>query len=259
MTTAVAKTNLLGLTRAELDAFVVGLGEKPFRARQLYKWLFKRFESDFDKMTDLAKSFRQKLSEVAEVRTPRIKLSQVSADGTRKWLLFMDGADDAVDLNAIDSRQCIEMVYIPEPGRGTLCISSQLGCAMDCTFCSTGQQGFNRNLTTAEIVGQVWLANRELRALSVPPVDESLARDEVDAALPTAYSLQPMTSMDGGNAGLVGNKARPASRLITNIVFMGMGEPLANFDALVQAIELLTAEWGVGISARRITVSTVGL
>jgi 23S rRNA (adenine2503-C2)-methyltransferase len=242
MTAAVAKTNLLGLTRTELDAFVVGMGEKPFRARQLYKWLFKRFEADFDKMTDLAKSFRQKLSEVAEVRTPRIKLSQVSADGTRKWLLFMDHVDDSTDQDSIDSSQCIEMVYIPEPGRGTLCISSQLGCAMDCTFCSTGQQGFNRNLTTAEIVGQVWLANRELKALSLPPIDESLARDDGDAALLTAYSLQPT-----------------ACRLITNIVFMGMGEPLANYRNVIPATEILMDDLGFDISRRRVTVSTSGL
>src|SRR6187397_2355538 len=113
-----AKTNLLGLTRAELDTFVVGMGEKPFRARQLMKWLYKRAVSDFDQMTDLAKSFRERLKEVAEVRTPEIKLTQVSSDGTRKWLLAMDGR------NAEDMSQAIEMVFIPEPGRGTLCISS---------------------------------------------------------------------------------------------------------------------------------------
>ncbi len=149
-----AKTNLLGLTRAELEAFVAGMGEKPFRARQLQKWLYKRCVADFDQMTDLAKSFRERLKEVAVVATPSITTMQVSADGTRKWLLAMDGT------------QGIETVFIPEPGRGTLCISSQVGCAMDCTFCSTAQQGFNRNLTVAEIVGQVWLANRELAAIS---------------------------------------------------------------------------------------------
>jgi len=241
------KTNLLGLTRTELDAFVVSLHEKPFRARQLYKWLFKRMESDFDKMTDLAKSFRQKLSEVAEVRTPAIKLCQVSADGTRKWLLYMDDAKGtAANTSAedFDARQCIEMVYIPEPGRGTLCISSQIGCAMDCTFCSTAQQGFNRNLTTAEIVGQVWLANRELRALALPPVDESLANDdgETDAVLPIAHSPQPT-----------------ASRLITNIVFMGMGEPLANYRNVIPATEIFMDDLGFDISRRRVTISTSGL
>jgi 23S rRNA (adenine2503-C2)-methyltransferase len=202
---APTKTNLLGLTRADLEAFIENMGEKPFRARQLLKWVYKRHEGDFDKMTDLAKTFRERLKEVAEVRTPEIKIAQVSGDGTRKWLLGMDGT------------QGIEMVYIPEPGRGTLCISSQVGCAMDCTFCSTAQQGFNRNLTVAEIVSQVWLANREL-------------------------GFQP-----GGD------------RLITNIVFMGMGEPLANYRNVVPATEILMDDLGFDISRRRVTVSTSGL
>jgi len=202
---ATVKTNLLGLTRPELEAFVERMGEKPFRARQLFKWLYKRHESDFDKMTDLAKSFRERLKEVAEIRVPEIKMSQVSADGTRKWLVAMDGT------------QGIEMVFIPEPGRGTLCISSQVGCAMDCTFCSTAQQGFNRNLTIAEIVGQVWLANREL-------------------------GYEP-----GGN------------RVITNIVFMGMGEPLANYRNVVPAAEIFMDDLGFDLSRRRVTVSTSGL
>jgi 23S rRNA (adenine2503-C2)-methyltransferase len=200
-----AKTNLLGLTRAELDAFVVGMGEKPFRARQLLKWLYKRCVADFDQMTDLAKSFRERLKEVAVVSTPSITTVQVSADGTRKWLLAMDGT------------QGIETVFIPEPGRGTLCISSQVGCAMDCTFCSTAQQGFNRNLTVAEIVGQVWLANREL-----------------------GY-------MPGGD------------RVVTNVVFMGMGEPLANYRNVVPAAEIMMDDLGFDISRRRVTVSTSGL
>jgi 23S rRNA (adenine2503-C2)-methyltransferase len=199
------KTNLLGLTRSELERFVDEMGEKPFRARQLMKWLYKRHVSNFDEMSDLAKSFRERLKEVADVRVPDIKLTQVSTDGTRKWLLAMDGI------------QGIEMVFIPEPGRGTLCISSQVGCAMDCTFCSTAQQGFNRNLTVAEIVGQVWLANREL-------------------------GYEP-----GGN------------RVITNIVFMGMGEPLANYRNVVPATELFMDDLGFDISRRRVTVSTSGL
>ena len=205
------KTNLLGLTRADLDAFVSGMGEKPFRARQLMKWLYKRAVSDFDQMTDLAKSFRERLKEIAEVRTPEIKLTQVSSDGTRKWLLAMDGR------NAADMSQAIEMVFIPEPGRGTLCISSQIGCAMDCTFCSTAQQGFNRNLSIAEIVGQVWLANREL----------------------------------GYEAG--------GDRVVTNVVFMGMGEPLANYRNVVPATAILMDDLGFDISRRRVTVSTSGL
>ena len=205
MNAAPAKTNLLGLTRADLEAFIENMGEKPFRARQLMKWLYKRHEGNFDLMTDLAKSFRERLKELAEVRTPDIKIAQVSNDGTRKWLLAMDGT------------QGIEMVFIPEPGRGTLCISSQVGCAMDCTFCSTAQQGFNRNLTVAEIVSQVWLANKEL-------------------------GYQP-----GGD------------RVITNIVFMGMGEPLANYRNVVPATEILMDDLGFDISRRRVTVSTSGL
>ncbi|HEY6640580.1 23S rRNA (adenine(2503)-C(2))-methyltransferase RlmN [Povalibacter sp.] len=218
MNPASPKTNLLGLTRSDLEAFIEQMGEKPFRARQLLKWLYKRAESDFDKMTDLAKSFRERLKEVAEVRTPEIRLTQVSSDGTRKWLLSMAslrgkaGADEP-----IDTSQAIEMVFIPEPGRGTLCISSQLGCAMDCTFCSTAQQGFNRNLSVAEIVGQVWLAIREL-------------------------GFEP-----GGN------------RVVTNIVFMGMGEPLANYRNVVPATEILMDDLGFDISRRRVTVSTSGL
>jgi 23S rRNA (adenine2503-C2)-methyltransferase len=227
------KVNLLGLTRAELEAFVAGMGEKPFRARQLMKWLYKRNVADFDEMTDLAKRFRERLRNVAEVRTPEIKLTQVSADGTRKWLLNLDGADggrrtadgEGGAPRASGPRataQAIEMVFIPEPGRGTLCISSQVGCAMDCTFCSTAQQGFNRNLTAAEIVGQVWLAHRELAS--------------------AGHEWQP-----GGE------------RIITNVVFMGMGEPLANYRNVVPATEILMDDLGFDISRRRVTVSTSGL
>jgi 23S rRNA (adenine2503-C2)-methyltransferase len=211
MPEATNKTNLLGLTRAGLESFVAEMGEKPFRARQLMKWLYKRCVGDFDEMTDLAKSFRERLREVAEVRVPEIGLTQVSADGTRKWLLTVPAASDGMP------SQAIEMVFIPEPGRGTLCISSQVGCAMDCTFCSTAQQGFNRNLSAAEIVGQVWLANRELGA------------------------------------------AAATERVITNVVFMGMGEPLANYRNVVPAAEILMDDLGFDISRRRVTVSTSGL
>ena len=145
------RVNLLGLPRAELEAFVAErLDAKPFRARQLMKWIYRRGAADFCAMTDLAQDFRAQLGEVARISVPEIVTEQVSNDGTRKWMLRMDEV------------QGIETVYIPEPDRGTLCISSQVGCAMDCTFCSTAQQGFNRNLSVAEIVGQVWLAHREL-------------------------------------------------------------------------------------------------
>jgi 23S rRNA (adenine2503-C2)-methyltransferase len=204
-TTSTERTNLLGLTRSGLEAFVVAMGEKPFRARQLFKWIYKRAEGDIEAMTDLGKDFRRRLAGVAEIRTPEILGSQVSADGTRKWALRFEGG------------QAIEMVFIPEPGRGTLCISSQVGCQMDCQFCSTGAQGFNRNLTTAEITGQVWLANREL-----------------------GYSP------DG-------------DRVITNVVFMGMGEPLANYRSVVPAAEIMMDDLGLDLSRRRVTVSTSGL
>jgi 23S rRNA (adenine2503-C2)-methyltransferase len=209
-----ARVNLLGLTRSELEAFASSIGEKPFRARQLMKWLYKRSVADFGQMTDLAKDFRARLGSVAEVRVPEVLLRQVSADGTRKWLLKLDGSGNA--------SQAIEMVYIPEPGRGTLCISSQIGCAMDCSFCSTAQQGFNRNLSVADIVGQVWLANREL-----------------------------------GNADQFAGAT--ADRVITNVVFMGMGEPLANYRSIVPAAEILMDDLGFDISRRRVTVSTSGL
>src|SRR5207245_3696562 len=147
---ATSRTNLLGLPRPALEAFVVQLDSKPFRARQLMNWIYKRGEASFENMTDLAKDFRARLSQHAQVCVPEIVTMQRSADGTCKWTLRADAS------------QAFEMVFIPEADRGTLCISSQVGCALDCSFCSTAQQGFNRNLTTAEIVGQVWLAKREL-------------------------------------------------------------------------------------------------
>jgi len=200
-----SRVNPLGMTPAELEVMVTGLGSKPFRARQLLHWLYKRGVDRFEEMTDLAKDFRQQLEGQARVRLPEIVLAQLSADGTRKWLLRADAS------------QAFEMVFIPEPGRGTLCISSQVGCVLDCSFCSTARQGFNRNLTTAEIVGQVWLANREL-------------------------GFEP-----GGE------------RLVTNVVFMGMGEPLANFRNVVPALQILLHDSCFDLSRRRVTLSTSGL
>jgi 23S rRNA (adenine2503-C2)-methyltransferase len=235
MTHVTSKTNLLGLTRAELEVFVASIGEKSFRARQLMKWLYRRAEGDFAQMTDLAKVFRERLSEIAEIRAPAIQQCQVSSDGTRKWLLSVDHAKASSEF---DPRQCIEMVYIPEPGRGTLCISSQVGCAMDCSFCSTAQQGFNRNLTAAEIVGQVWLAQRELMALAVPAITEAAA-DEGEELVRVSNGNEP--------------------RLITNIVFMGMGEPLANYRNVIPATEVFMDDLGFDLSRRRVTISTSGL
>jgi 23S rRNA (adenine2503-C2)-methyltransferase len=202
-------TNLLGLPRPALEAFVTQLGGKAFRARQLMNWVYKRGESSFERMTDLAKDFRAQLTDRACIATPEIVTAQQSADGTRKWLLRADAS------------QAFEMVFIPETDRGTLCISSQVGCALDCSFCSTAQQGFNRNLTTAEIVGQVWLANRELAG--------SFAHD----------------------------CAR--ERIVTNVVLMGMGEPLANFRNVVPALEIFLDDFGFDLSRRRVTLSTSGL
>jgi 23S rRNA (adenine2503-C2)-methyltransferase len=202
---ATTRLNLLGLPRTELEAFVGGLGSKPYRARQLMHWLYKRGVGDIAAMTDLARDFRTALAAAAEVVAPEIVSVQKSADGTCKWLLKADAA------------QAFEMVYIPETDRGTLCISSQVGCALDCSFCSTAQQGFNRNLSTAEIVGQVWLANQELGFAPGDP------------------------------------------RIITNVVLMGMGEPLANFRNVMPALQIFLDDFGFDLSRRRVTLSTSGL
>jgi 23S rRNA (adenine2503-C2)-methyltransferase len=207
--------NLLGLPRAALEAFVGRCGSKPFRARQLMNWIYKRGTASFADMTDLAKPLRAQLAAAAAVTAPEIVSVQRSADGTCKWLL------------KADARQAYEMVFIPEPDRGTLCISSQVGCALDCSFCSTAQQGFNRNLSTAEIVGQVWLAVREL---------EHEARLHSPDAAP------------GGDP-----------RRVTNVVLMGMGEPLANLRNVVPALDILLDDFGFDLSRRRVTLSTSGL
>jgi 23S rRNA (adenine2503-C2)-methyltransferase len=209
MTAAPERTNLLGMTRPELEAFVGAFGAKPYRARQLLKWIYRRGVADFSRMTDLAKDFRAEFAQRAQVTVPEIVADRTATDGTRKWLLRMPGATG--------SEQVIETVYIPEPGRGTLCISSQIGCALDCSFCATGAQGFNRNLTAAEIIGQVWLANREM------------GRDP-----------------DG-------------ERIITNVVLMGMGEPLANYRNVLPAMQLMMDDFGYDLSRRRVTLSTSGL
>jgi len=217
---ATPRTNLLGLPRAALESFVAQLGGQPFRARQLMNWMYKRGVGSFEDMTDLARDFRTLLAAQAEVRAPQILSQQRSGDGTRKWLLRADAA------------QAFEMVFIPEPDRGTLCISSQVGCALDCSFCATAQQGFNRNLSTAEMVGQVWLAVRELE------------REEQQRALAAA----PATGSAPGDA-----------RHVSNVVLMGMGEPLANFRNVVPALRILLDDFGFDLSRRRVTLSTSGL
>ncbi len=202
---AAARVNLLDMPRAQLEAWCATLGSKPFRARQLMHWIYKRGCDRFDQMSDLAKGFRAQLIEQAQITLPEILTVQRASDGTCKWLL------------RADSSQAFETVYIPESDRGTLCISSQVGCALDCAFCATAQQGFNRNLSTAEIVGQVWLANREL-------------------------GFRP-----GGE------------RIVTNVVLMGMGEPLANLRNVIPALHIFLDDLGFDLSRRRVTLSTSGL
>jgi 23S rRNA (adenine2503-C2)-methyltransferase len=197
--------NLLGFENAGFVQFCAEMGEKPFRARQLMHWIHQSGVDDFDAMTDIAKPLREQLKGACEVRPPHVISDTTAADGTRKWLL---------DVNAGNA---IETVFIPERARSTLCVSSQAGCALECSFCSTGRQGFNRNLTVAEIVGQLWLANRCLAS--------------------------------GGEA----------ARRVTNVVMMGMGEPLANFDNVVASMRLMLDDNAYGLSRRRVTLSTSGL
>jgi 23S rRNA (adenine2503-C2)-methyltransferase len=200
--------NLLDYDADALTRLLAAMGEKPFRARQLLHWIHQRGEPDFARMSDVARSLRVRLQADAQVAPPAVLRDERSADGTRKWLLDVGGAN------------AVECVFIPEESRGTLCVSTQAGCALDCAFCSTGKQGFNRNLTAGEIVGQLWLANRML---------DGFAR------------------RDGGE------------HVVSNVVLMGMGEPLANFDNTVTALRLMLDDHAYGLSRRRVTVSTSGL
>ncbi|GAP66970.1 radical SAM enzyme, Cfr family [Mizugakiibacter sediminis] len=204
MSTA-GKTNLLDFDRRGLREFFAQLGEKPYRADQVMKWIYHRLVDDFAQMTDLGKALRAKLADACYVGPPRTLFEKGSADGTHKWLLGMDGGN------------AIETVYIPEPTRGTLCVSSQVGCGLNCQFCSTATQGFNRNLAAAEIIGQVWVAAKHL-----------------------------------------GNVPHQQRR-ITNVVMMGMGEPLLNFDNVVTAMSVMRDDLGFGLANKRVTLSTAGL
>ena len=199
------RVNLLDFDEAGLRTFFESIGEKPFRAQQILKWVYHHAEIDIGAMTDLGIALRQKLDLIAEIKLPEIIREQRSSDGTVKWLIGFHGGN------------AVETVYIPEPKRGTLCVSSQVGCALNCTFCSTGAQGFARNLTTGEIIGQVWLAAQAL------------------------------------------GHERNGQRHITNIVMMGMGEPLLNFDNVVPAMSLMRNDLGFGFAAKRVTLSTAGL
>jgi 23S rRNA (adenine2503-C2)-methyltransferase len=204
------------------------------------KWIYRRGVADFEAMTDLSQDFRSQLAAVARIAVPEIVAEQVSSDGTRKWMLRMDEV------------QGIETVYIPEPNRGTLCISSQVGCAMDCSFCSTAQQGFNRNLSVAEIVGQVWLAHRELTASRANGTGDPERGSHADGG----------NDADAGSDAAGGSDAaapQGARRNITNIVFMGMGEPLANYRNVVPAMRIFLDDLGYDVSRRRVTLSTSGL
>lgn len=206
MTQEAGKTNLLGLTQPQLEQFFTAQGEKRFRAGQVMKWIHHFGVDDFDAMTNLGKALREKLKACAEIRGPEIVEESISNDGTRKWVI------------RVDSGNCVETVYIPQNGRGTLCVSSQAGCSLDCSFCSTGKQGFNSNLSAAEIVGQVWIANKSFGTIPA--------------------------KMD---------------RAITNVVMMGMGEPLMNFDNAVAAMQIMMDDLGYGISKRKVTLSTSGV
>ena len=205
--TSVEKVNLLGLTLPKMEAFCLSIGEKKFRGAQLVKWIHQQGVTDFDQMTNLSKSFRDQLKSIAEVRPPRVTFQGDSTDGTRKWLMKVDGGSK------------IETVYIPDGDRGTLCVSSQVGCSLDCSFCSTGKQGFNKNLTAAEIIGQVFLAAKSFGL----PVKDSQKRS------------------------------------VTNVVMMGMGEPLLNFEPVVDAMALMLEDQAYCLSKRRVTLSTSGV
>ncbi|UJJ32540.1 23S rRNA (adenine(2503)-C(2))-methyltransferase RlmN [Halopseudomonas maritima] len=206
MTDTTSKTNLLGLTQQKLEAFFEGLGEKRFRAGQVMKWMHHYGVDNFDDMTNIGKALREKLKANAEIRGPEVVSEDISRDGTRKWVV------------RVASGSCVETVYIPQNGRGTLCVSSQAGCALDCSFCSTGKQGFNSDLTVAEIIGQVWIASK-------------------------SFGSVPAT----------------ADRAVTNVVMMGMGEPLLNYDNVVDAMTLMMDDLGYGISKRKVTLSTSGV
>ena len=201
-----ARVNLFDLDREGLERFFAEtLGEKRFRAHQIMKWMYHQHVTDFGQMTDVGKALRARLEQHCEIRPPNVVLDQGSSDGTHKWLLGMDTSNS------------IETVFIPDKGRGTLCVSSQVGCGLNCQFCSTATQGFNRNLSTAEIIGQVWTASKHL-----------------------------------------GNKTHH-QRKLTNVVMMGMGEPLLNFDNVVRAMSLMRDDYGFGLANKRVTLSTAGL
>ena len=237
------KPNLLGMNLAEMTTFFADLGEKPFRAKQVFRWLHQGGVDSFDAMTDLAKSLREKLPGVATITAPKLMTEQTSSDGTRKWLLDVGTGNG------------IEVVFIPEDDRGTLCVSSQVGCALDCTFCSTGKQGFNRNLTSAEIIGQLWWANKALaKDPAANRASERWSQDDASERSARSASSGVASTVAGRGSG----SALP-KRIVSNVVMMGMGEPLANFDNVTAAMDIMLDDHGYGLSRRRVTLSTSGI
>lgn len=215
MIASIEKTNLLEFDLEQLKGFFSDMGEKPFRATQVIKWIHQHGADDFEQMTDLSKALRAKLQDEAEIRVPTVSLEQKSADGTRKWVLDLDNVSTASKQTAGIGNK-VEMVFIPEDKRGTLCVSSQVGCSLDCSFCSTARQGFSRNLSVAEIVGQVWIARK-------------------------------MLERDG-----LGER-------LTNVVMMGMGEPLMNYKSVIQSVNMMMDDNLYGLSKRKVTISTSGV
>jgi len=232
------RTNLLDFTLPRLAEWLAAHGEKPFRAKQVFQWIHQRGMDDFDAMTDLAKPLRARLKEIAQVRAPAVLSEHRSADGTVKWL-FDVGVGNGV-----------ETVFIPEDDRGTLCVSSQVGCALDCKFCSTGRQGFNRDLTAGEIVGQLWVANKRLQEMEAQgQTTRTIAREpSPQAAVRAAAATVPKPE---------GVSLSP--KPVTNVVMMGMGEPLNNFGPVVDAMSIMLDDLAYGLSRRRVTLSTSGV
>lgn len=241
-------TNLLGLPRGQLEQFFAEIGEKSFRAEQTLKWVHQYGVADFQDMTNLSHALRARLPQFAEIRAPMLEREQTAADGTRKWLLQVENGNG------------IEMVFIPEDSRGTLCVSSQVGCALNCSFCSTAQQGFNRNLTAAEIVGQLWLADR-LLAGSAPKSNQPPNRTEYQGPRSDGLRAASIAGPGTDPRSDPGSGQEPARRsnAITNVVLMGMGEPLLNFEQVTQAIDLMLEDCAYGLARRRITLSTAGV
>jgi 23S rRNA (adenine2503-C2)-methyltransferase len=236
------KTNLLNFTLPGLTEWFATQGEKPFRAKQVFQWIHQRGVGDFDAMTDLAKSLREKLKAIAEVRAPAILSEHRSADGTVKWLFDVGRGANETKSNGI------ETVFIPEDDRGTLCVSSQVGCALDCKFCSTGRQGFNRDLAQSEIVGQLWVANQRLEAMEAEGIAARIA-PRLSKRSGASQPRKPARESD--------MSASP--RPVTNVVMMGMGEPLNNFQPVVDSMSVMLDDLAYGLSRRRVTLSTSGV